>query len=73
MTSLIIPWMGGKRRFAARLIPLFPLHKCYVEVFAAGGATKAPWSPPCQAFARAQPLTRHNASFRCRWPQIKWV
>ena len=47
MTSQIIPWMGGKRRFAARLIPLFPPHKCYVEVFAAGGATKAPWSPPC--------------------------
>ena len=42
MTCPIIPWMGGKRRLAARLIPLFPPHKCYVEVFAAGGATKAP-------------------------------
>ena len=56
MTSPIIPWMGGKRRLAAHLISLFPTHKCYVEVFAAGGATKAPWSPPCQAFTLVQPL-----------------
>ena len=38
MTSPIIPWMGGKRRLAARLIPLFPTHKCYVEVFAGSAA-----------------------------------
>ena len=38
MSSPIIPWMGGKRRLADRLIPLFPLHECYVEVFAGGGA-----------------------------------
>lgn len=42
MTSPIIPWIGGKRRLATRLIPLFPTQKCYVEVFAGGGATKAP-------------------------------
>ena len=30
--------MGGKRRLADRLIPLFPPHECYVEVFAGGGA-----------------------------------
>ena len=34
----IIPWLGGKRRLADRLIPLFPPHECYVEVFAGGGA-----------------------------------
>lgn len=34
----IIPWMGGKRRLADRLIPLFPPHECYVEVFCGGGA-----------------------------------
>lgn len=34
----IIPWMGGKRRLAAQLIPLFPPHECYVEVFCGGGA-----------------------------------
>ncbi|MGF6558506.1 site-specific DNA-adenine methylase [Pseudomonas sp. S30_BP2TU TE3576] len=41
MSSPIIPWMGGKRRLADRLIPLFPPfppHECYVEVFAGGTA-----------------------------------
>ena len=38
MSSPIIPWMGSKRRLADRLIPLFPPHECYVEVFAGGGA-----------------------------------
>lgn len=38
MTQPIIPWMGGKRRLADRLIPLFPPHECYVEVFAGGAA-----------------------------------
>lgn len=38
MTTPIIPWMGGKRRLADRLIPLFPPHECYVEVFAGGAA-----------------------------------
>lgn len=34
----VIPWIGGKRRLADRLIPLFPPHQCYVEVFAGGAA-----------------------------------
>lgn len=34
----IVPWMGGKRRLADRLIPLFPPHECYVEVFCGGAA-----------------------------------
>jgi len=38
MTNPIIPWMGGKRRLADRLIPLFPPHECYVEVFSGGAA-----------------------------------
>ncbi|WDU60934.1 DNA adenine methylase [Pseudomonas poae] len=38
MTNPIIPWMGGKRRLADRLIPLFPPHECYVEVFAGSAA-----------------------------------
>lgn len=37
-TNPIIPWLGGKRRLADRLIPLFPPHECYVEVFCGGGA-----------------------------------
>lgn len=36
--SPIIPWIGGKRRLAASIIPLFPLHSCYVEVFAGAAA-----------------------------------
>lgn len=36
--SPIIPWIGGKRRLADRLLPLFPQHECYVEVFAGGAA-----------------------------------
>lgn len=34
----IIPWIGGKRRLADVLIPRFPAHSCYVEVFAGGAA-----------------------------------
>ncbi|MFA6015909.1 MAG: DNA adenine methylase [Gallionellaceae bacterium] len=34
----IIPWIGGKRRLADKLIPLFPQHTCYVEVFCGGAA-----------------------------------
>jgi DNA adenine methylase len=38
MAMPIIPWIGGKRRLAETLIPNFPPHKCYVEVFAGGAA-----------------------------------
>jgi len=38
MSAPIIPWLGGKRRLADRLIPLFPPHECYVEVFCGGAA-----------------------------------
>lgn len=34
----IIPWLGGKRRLADKLLPLFPPHECYVEVFCGGAA-----------------------------------
>ncbi|VXD04294.1 DNA adenine methylase [Pseudomonas sp. 9Ag] len=37
-SSPIIPWLGGKRRLADRLLALFPPHECYVEVFAGGAA-----------------------------------
>lgn len=38
MSDPIIPWMGGKRRLAERIFPLFPRHSCYVEPFAGGAA-----------------------------------
>lgn len=34
----IIPWIGGKRRLADRIFPLFPRHSCYAEPFAGGAA-----------------------------------
>ncbi len=38
MATPIIPWIGGKRRLADILIPRFPRHTCYVELFAGGAA-----------------------------------
>ncbi len=38
MPNPIIPWLGGKRRLADHILPRFPAHKCYVEVFAGGAA-----------------------------------
>jgi DNA adenine methylase len=38
MATPIIPWIGGKRRLADIIIPRFPPHTCYVEVFAGGAA-----------------------------------
>lgn len=38
MTNPIIPWIGGKRRLAKRILPIFPTHECYVEPFAGGAA-----------------------------------
>ena len=38
MTLPIIPWIGGKRRLADTILPLFPPHTCYVEAFAGAAA-----------------------------------
>lgn len=34
----VIPWMGGKRRLAKHILPLFPAHTCYVEPFCGAAA-----------------------------------
>lgn len=34
----IIPWIGGKRRLAKHLLPLFPAHECYAEPFCGAAA-----------------------------------
>ncbi|MDP3579158.1 DNA adenine methylase [Methyloversatilis sp.] len=38
MAKPIIPWIGGKRRLAKQILPLFPEHTCYVEPFCGGAA-----------------------------------
>lgn len=44
----IVPWIGGKRRLAKHLLPLFPPHECYVEPFC-GAAALFFLKPPVRA------------------------
>lgn len=44
----IIPWLGGKRRLADKILRRFPPHQCYVEPFAGGAALFFLRSTPAQ-------------------------
>ena len=34
----VIPWIGGKRRLAGKILPQIPAHQCYVEPFCGAAA-----------------------------------
>ena len=38
MSKPFIPWIGGKRRLADKIIPMFPAHTCYIEPFSGAAA-----------------------------------
>lgn len=38
MLQPFLPWIGGKRRLAPQILPMFPEHTCYVEPFCGAGA-----------------------------------
>ncbi|MBW5893133.1 DNA adenine methylase [Pectobacterium polaris] len=46
--SPFIPWIGGKRRLAKQILPLFPAHTCYVEPFC-GAAALFFMKPPAKS------------------------
>lgn len=47
MFGPIIPWIGGKRKLASLILPQFPEHTCYVELFC-GAAALFFLKPPSQ-------------------------
>ena len=38
MPKPLVPWIGGKRKLADHILPLFPEHQCYAEPFSGAAA-----------------------------------
>lgn len=38
MAKPLVPWIGGKRKLADHILPLFPEHQCYAEPFSGAAA-----------------------------------
>ena len=79
MTKPIIPWVGGKRRLAKVILPMFPEHQCYVEPFA-GGAALFFAKPPSETevlndinseLVNLYRVVKHHLEEFCR--QFKWA
>ena len=62
----IIPWPGGKRRLATRLLGLMPDHTCYVEPFAGGAALLFLRDP-----ARVEVLNDINGELVCMYRVVQ--
>jgi site-specific DNA-adenine methylase len=56
----IIPWIGGKRRLAEKLIPQFPVHSCYAEVFAGRANLAKTTAERTPDYAVLGPKTKYN-------------
>ena len=79
MHQPIIPWIGGKRRLAKTILPLFPKHQCYVEPFA-GGAALFFLKPPAEVevlndinleLVTLYRVVQHHLEEFCK--QFKWA
>ncbi len=62
MSKPIVPWLGGKRRLAKQILPLFPDHSCYVEAFAGGAALFFLRDKPAKTEACPATLTAQSLS-----------
>lgn len=62
-----IPWMGGKRRLAKHLLPLFPEHSTYVEPFCGGASLFFMRSEP----AKVEVLNDMDSELVCFYRVIK--
>jgi DNA adenine methylase len=65
--SPIIPWIGGKRRMAKHILPLFPEHVCYAEPFCGAAALFFLKEP-----SQAEVLNDVNGDIVTLYRVVKW-